>query len=359
MYEHQTYEAILERMLDRVPEGIDKREGSIIYDALAPAAAELAQVYMELDLNNALSYADTATGEDLARRTAEFGVNREPATKARCEGRFYNNSNQLFDIPIGSRFSIEDTNYVVISKIRTGVFLLECETAGVVGNQKFGAMLPVDYINGLSRAVLEEILVPGADEETDEDLRARYYQTVNEPDFGGNVSDYKKTINALDGVGATKVSPVWKGGGTVKCTIIGADWKTPSSVLLEQVQTTVDPIVNSGLGFGTAPIGHRVTIVGVTTSLIDIVTTVTLEPGTSQGQVQGPIEEVIMDYLMGQRKSWATQDQIIIRVALIEAAILTVPGVIDIANTTLNGAAANITLGEEEIPGIGTVTVHV
>ena len=33
MYENQTYEAILRRMLERVPEQIDKREGSIIYDA--------------------------------------------------------------------------------------------------------------------------------------------------------------------------------------------------------------------------------------------------------------------------------------------------------------------------------------
>ncbi|MGG3278854.1 baseplate J/gp47 family protein [Paenibacillus solani] len=359
MYEHQTYEAILERMLDRVPEGIDKREGSIIYDALAPAAVELAQVYMELDFNYALSYADTATGEDLARRTAEFGVNREPATKAKCEGRFYNASNQLFDIPLGSRFAIEDINYVVISKIRTGVFLLECETAGVVGNQKFGAMLPVDYINGLSRAVLEEILVPGADEEPDDQLRERFFAAVNEPPFGGNVADYKQRVNAISGVGATKVYPTWKGGGTVKCTIIGADWRPPSSLLISQVQTAVDPNVNSGLGYGTAPIGHTVTITGVSTSLIDVETTITLESGTSPGQVQGPIEDVIKDYLLGLRKTWAFQDQMIIRVALIEAGILTVPGVVDIAKTTLNGAAENIILGEEEIPDIGTVTLHV
>ena len=41
MYENVTYEDILQRMLDRVPDSMDKREGSIIYDALAPAAVEL------------------------------------------------------------------------------------------------------------------------------------------------------------------------------------------------------------------------------------------------------------------------------------------------------------------------------
>ena len=49
MFEDMTYEVILKRMLDRVKNSIDKREGSIIYDALAPAAVELSIMYDELD----------------------------------------------------------------------------------------------------------------------------------------------------------------------------------------------------------------------------------------------------------------------------------------------------------------------
>ena len=63
MYETQTFETIMHRMLDRAPADIDKREGSIIYDALAPAAIEIAQLYVLLDqlINNA--YGDTAIRE--------------------------------------------------------------------------------------------------------------------------------------------------------------------------------------------------------------------------------------------------------------------------------------------------------
>ena len=49
MYEEVTYEDIMDRMLERVPDEFDKREGSVIYDALAPAAVELMQMYIELD----------------------------------------------------------------------------------------------------------------------------------------------------------------------------------------------------------------------------------------------------------------------------------------------------------------------
>jgi uncharacterized phage protein gp47/JayE len=42
-------EEILERMLNRVSDDKDKREGSIIYDALAPAAIELESIRADLD----------------------------------------------------------------------------------------------------------------------------------------------------------------------------------------------------------------------------------------------------------------------------------------------------------------------
>lgn len=48
MYEEMTFENIMDRCLNRVSASIDKREGSIVYDAIAPAAAELAIMYIEL-----------------------------------------------------------------------------------------------------------------------------------------------------------------------------------------------------------------------------------------------------------------------------------------------------------------------
>jgi len=358
LYEGQTFEAILQRMLDRVPADIDKRPGSVIYDALAPAAAELAQLYAELDINYNLSFADTASGEYLTRRAAEFGVNRRPATKARRQGLFYGADDTPMDVPIGSRFGIDGLIYAVISKVATGEFVLECETAGTVGNQPYGALLPVDYVAGLVRAELGTVLVPGEDEEDDESLRQRYYAAVNEPAFGGNVADYKQKIGAIEGVGGVKVFPVWQGGGTVKCTIIASDWGAPSPALVDEVQEAIDPAGSSGQGYGLAPIGHTVTIAGVQPVTINVETTVTLADGVTVGQVQGPIVEVIEAYLLGLRKGWAGQTQIVVRVALIEAAILGVPGVIDVTGTTLNGSAANVTLGPEEIPTMGSVTIN-
>lgn len=358
MFEHQTYQAILTRMLAQVPDTVDKREGSLIHDALAPAAAELAQLYVELEVNYRLSFADTASGEHLTRRCAEFGVNRLLATPARREGLFYGSGNTPIDVPIGSRYSIDGLHYVAKEKLGLGRFSIECQVAGAVGNQLFGTLLPIEPVPGLAKAELADVLVPGQDAEADEALRQRYYAAVNTPAFGGNVADYQQKIGAMAGVGGVKVFPTWQGGGTVRCALIAADWSTPSPTLVAEVQGMVDPPGQSGKGFGEAPIGHRVTIAGVSPVTADVETNVTLSPTTVIGQVQGPIQDAIAAYLLELRQAWASSETLIVRIAPIEARILAIPGVVDVTGTLLNGAPANLVLGAEEIPELGAVVVH-
>ena len=82
MYEEMSFEAIMERCLGRVATSVDKREGSIIYDAIAPAAADLAIMYIELAYLMDRAFPDTATGEDLTKKCRERGVLRAAATYA-------------------------------------------------------------------------------------------------------------------------------------------------------------------------------------------------------------------------------------------------------------------------------------
>ena len=160
MYEGITYELILQRMIDRVlaqNPNIDTREGSIIYNALAPAAVELQNMYIEFDWILNQSFADTTQREYLIKRCAKNFP--EEATKAILEGHFN------IDIPIGSRFSL-DNQITAISDFRW-CFQMECETPEI-GNQKLGTLIPIDYIDGLTTAELTAVLIPGEDEEDTE-----------------------------------------------------------------------------------------------------------------------------------------------------------------------------------------------
>lgn len=171
------------------------------------------------------------------------------------------------------------------------------------------------------------------------------------------MADYKQEITAIAGVGGVKVFPVWQGGGTVKCTILASDFNHPSPTLIDEVQTLIDPTVNSGQGNGLAPIGHEVTITGAQAVIIDVAATLTLAVETTIGQVQSDVEEAIGAYLLSLRQTWANEPAIIVRTAQIESRILTVPGIVDITDTQLNGSPANVVLTDEQIPTMGTVTL--
>ena len=354
--EYFDYETILQRMLDRVPIQIDKREGSIIYNAIAPAAAELAQMYILLKNNIDLVFVDTAVDEYLDKLANQVGLTRNEATYAIKKGTFYDENNSLFNINIGERFTIEDVIYKAIEKIEDGVYKMECETAGTIGNNYIGTMMPVNYIDGLAKAELTDILIPGEDEETDEALRERYYEQTGEKAFGGNVIDYQNKTKGIAGVGAVKVTPIWNGGGTVKLTILDSDYNKASDVLIQEVQNEICPDF-SNEGLGLAPIGHIVTVDTVEEVLLSIRSEITVDESTTKEIAQQEITTSIESYLLELKKTWEETDSLVIRKAQIETIILNTSGVIDVENTTINQKTANITLEKNQIPKLNEVVI--
>lgn len=354
MYKSISYEEILQRMLDRVPSTMDKREGSIIYDALAPAAVELQLMY--IDIENILNetFADTASREYLIRRAIERDLSPFKATYAILKGVFN------MDIAIGTRFSCKDLNYKIIGKINDHNYKLECETVGVAGNNNFGDLIPIDYIEGLEYAKLTELLIPGEDEEATEEFRRRYFKSFNAQAYGGNITDYKEKVDAIQGVGGLKVTPVWNGGGTVKLTIIDSNYNVPTDELINKVQNEIDPTQNSGLGVGIAPIGHIVTVVGVKGAKVNLTAKMILQDGWSLVDVMPSIEDVIDKYYNDLSNRWADTENLIVRTSQIETRILDVSGVIDIFDATINGLSTNLMLGPNEIPvrGLFSATIN-
>jgi len=352
MYENMTYEVILQRMLDRVPDTMNKREGSIIYDALAPAAVELTLAYMQFDMILNESFGDTASRDYLIRRAKERGLTPEPATKAILQGEF---TPVNIDV-LNKRFNLGSLNYVVTELISPGVYKVQCETEGTIGNQYLDDIIPIDYIEGLETAKLTQVLIPGEDEEDTEVFRQRYFASFGEKSYGGNVTDYLTKTNSIPGVGSTKVTPIWDGGGTVKLTILDATYNKASSTLIDAVQNAIDPSPQ-GEGWGIAPIGHIVTVDTVEEVTIDIDATITFDSGYSWESLQVQVTAAIEDYLLELRTSWANQSNLIVRIVQIETRLLAIEGIIDISGTTINDDASNLTLTNYQIPVLGSITV--
>lgn len=345
---NNSYEQILQRLLARVDDSLDKREGSIIYDALAPAAAELAQCYIAMDIYSNQSYLLDATGVNLDNRVADYGLERIQATYSQAEVLTYNTNQQLMSVPIGTRFATPNeyggVNFQVIQQVTTGKYIAQCETLGAVGNNYTGALLPLETVNNLGSAVISSIYKPGEDEETDDTLRNRALEKLNQEAFAGNKSAYRQMAIAIDGVEDAKVFPIWNGGGTVKLAIVAANHTIPSSSFINQVQTLIDPIANQGQGIGLAPIGHSVTVVAPTKQNINISATLTLDTGYTIEQLQSAIEEQLANYLYQVQEDFITENTLIIYLSKITAAILNVSQVKNVSNLKINNNASDLTI---------------
>jgi uncharacterized phage protein gp47/JayE len=340
--EDKTFDIILDRMLSKVPDGIDKREGSVIYDALAPAAAELAQVYIELySAKNSLS-PDTSTGDELTEYAYERGVFRKGATKSIRKGIFNTN------IPLNSRFSAQNNTFKAIEHISNFEYKLECEQAGEEGNIYTGPLSPIDYIEGLNSAELTDVLVPGVNEESDEQLRNRLRQNFIDPAQDGNIAQYKQWAGDYEGIGAAKVFPLWNGGNTVKVAITNRLFQVADSTLVNEFQEYLDP-GSQGLGNGKAPLGSKVTVTGGVRKDINITGNVILADGFTEPD---GVSEAISEYLASV--TYVKNSVSYMRVAV---AILDLPSIVDLNNFTVNGGTADIELIGEEIPTLNSINL--
>ena len=401
MYEAQTYESILARMLQKalsINSNLDTREGSLVWYGDAPAAVELQNLYIALDTVLNETFADTATRPYLILRAAERGLSPQPASPAILQMAI--TPTTLF-LPLNTRFSIGELNYYVSADRGSGNYELTCETAGEAGNNYTGTVIPIEYVDGLETCKITSVLVPGEDEEDTELFRQRYLNSLNAQAFGGNQIDYIEKVNAIPGVGGVKVYRAWNGdlkpanmippkeaeawieglsgvpepvklwldtvyaaaknnmftvGGTVKLVVINSTFTVPSPTLVEQVQTAVDPLQNAGEGVGIAPIGHVVRVEGVQEETVDLGFALYYQRGWSWEDVSGYVTEAINGYFLELAQSWADQDEaLVVRISQIESRLLGITGILDIANTTINEKAANHTLALEHIPVLGSL----
>lgn len=350
MYENQTYETIRARMLARVSSTADRREGSLICDAVSPAAAECAQLYIEADYVLKETYADTAGRAGLVKRCAERGITPYSATCA--EGTAELLPASVF-VPLGSRFSDGEASvWGVMESLGDGLWRVVCETPGSAANGRTGRLVPLQYVEGLESAELIAVTVPARDEEATESLRSRYYASLGVKPFGGNAPDYRERCLGLGTVGGVKVDPVWNGGGTVKLVITSADGGPASDRLVADVKEAFDP-PPEGTGLGLAPIGHVVTVVSAEAVPVTVVASLSFSPSSSWEAVSAAAAAAVERHLADLRASWASSQRLIVRITGIESALLSVPGVIDVSGTTLNGSEDNLVLGPWQIPTFG------
>ena len=348
MIKVKTYNEILEDMLSRFDDKYDKREGSMLYNLVAPAAREVAIQYTVLKSYEDINFLDTSTGVFLTRLCRQFGVERLPATASVRLVKFKQ------EIPLGTRFSVVNSefNFRVLERKNGFDYTVVAEQVGNAPNYVTGQLINIDVMSEFKGAEIGQIIVLGEDEESDKALRKRTIDYLKTPTLNGNVAQYKKWASEFVGVGSALVEPLWKGANTVRVSITDADGNEATPELVSRFKNFLDP-EPSGHGLGVAPIGAYVTVQSVSGFDIRIVATIKVDEDVDIDTIRKEARVQLIKYL--REEAFEEKEVRNYKVATI---IDRISGVKDVDRVLINGRENSVELSTNMIPKLAEVTIN-
>ena len=349
-YLDELKDAILERMLERVSNDIDKREGSVTYDLLSPAALELENSYIQLD--NVLKFGfvnEDQPLEYLKLRCREQGIEQKQAQKA--EGEVQLTGSEGTQVEEGQLVYTDDEDPIYFEITESGelqgeetkvTFPAIAVEAGNEGNVGSGEIVNVaGDLSGVAEVDNEEAFEGGTDDETFDSLMDRYLKRVRRPATSGNEAHYEEWALEVEGRGDVLVKPLWNGAGTVKVVIIDDNKTKPDQTIIDNTAEYIEE---------ERPIGATVTVEGAEEVDIDVTADVTLTSDGNLQEAESKFTEALTEYL----KDLAFTDPVV-RYAEIGSILLNVEDVLDYENLKVNEGTSNIEIDEDKVAVVGMV----
>lgn len=339
-------EDIKRNFLDEIPSKYEKRKGTFLWDIVKAISIRISEVYDSLNSVKSELDIDNLEGNKLEKyinqRTA---IERKKATYStgilNIKGNGAIKRGDLFETDGYLQFeSIEDKRIKGEDKV-----LIKAKNTGTEGNVIAGSItkMPIT-IQGITGCINEKETTGGYDEESDLDLKTRYFEHLRTPATSGNIYHYLKWAKEVEGVGLAKIYPLWDGNNTVKIVIIDNNRKPASESLVEKVQEYIDP-ESEGKGEGRAPIGAFCTVVSADAIRINISVKLTIIDGADPGNIKTKIEDEINNYLASIAFS-----STLLSYSIVGARILNVAGILRYEELKINGTInENLTCNESEV----------
>ena len=359
--EAESADVIHARMLDQAKQydgDTDTQEGSPVWDATRPAAEELGD--LQINIVNAVSAAipSTSWGDFLDDHVKDVDLPRKPGEYASGTVRFL--ATVDVTIPAGTILATENDVRFILQEDAVvtppaeqpdpdnpqpgeAVGNLVAESIGRSGNISAYTLtvLPREFQN-LVTIRQDTAMTGGVDPETDAELKQRYFARIRNRSGAGNPEDYKGWALSVNGVQAAKVFRATPSPGSVTVAI-ASQYGVPETELVDEVQTLIDERANV--------LSNNV-VVPAEALPVDMTGTLTLMPDVLIEDVQMAFETSVRTYF---ESLYYTDEPV--RYSTLYSLLLDTDGVLDITDFLVNGAVANLTLGEREIPTLGVVTL--
>lgn len=355
-FSSETEDVILQRMKGRVDDTLDKRQGSVVHDMLAPASFETAQSYIALDdvISFGLNVTAESPDEFVDLKVKWSGITRKPALQATGTLTFTGPEGTTIIAGTQARTDEVESVYVETTQecVITGGSVTVAAKAiegGIGGNINQGQVKVLLGDLAGSVTVMNSTFVGGVDIESNESLLERYFEKVRKPATSGNVYQYEQWAKEVPGVGDVKVIPIWNGPGTVKLILLDAQKTAPDQTIIDSVETYIESV---------RPIGADVTYKGATELAINVSATLTLTNGADIAVETANFESGLKTYLQSIAfvDNESTNQRELIRYTRIANILLDLPNIIDYTDLLVNGGTSNIQPAAEQVGVVGMVT---
>lgn len=338
---------IHDRMMTNISNDYDKSKGNFVYDVTKPVAVEfvgqqkkIAAVQEKLDV-------EKLTGDELTRFVYQrTGISRKPATQATTTVIVSGTAGTL--VKVGELVGTDTILYTVLEEavLNESGFAhvrVQCNEFGQIGNVPANTIINFpSSINGLVNVYNPDAVVDGYDEETDHDLRQRYYDKLQRPGKAGNKYQYREWALEVTGVGDAKVFPRYNGPLTMKAVVIDANKLPATSELIEDVKMHIEIEMPFGV--------EDLLVKSAEALLINLSVSLTLMPGYTEEVVKTNIKKNITTHL----KEIAFKTSFV-SYAKVGALIIDSDGVLDYQNLLINGSTANVVIPDDGVPVMGGI----
>ncbi len=240
------------------PNGIplltDFTPGSVVYTLLASVSVAVDALGLSIYMTRLAAYISTATGADLDAKVGDFGLTRNVAVAASGTFTFTKNTPAVVNtvVPSGSLIST-----IATASESAVVFVTDDDMTLLIGNTSVdvpataqvtgsgsniaagGQLLIASMVPGVDGVTLALAIENGADEETDDALRARGLAAFVALAHG-TVESYRQIVLAVAGIGSAIVVPQDRGPGTVDIFVMGPENSVPSPTVLAEAQAAID-----------------------------------------------------------------------------------------------------------------------
>jgi uncharacterized phage protein gp47/JayE len=384
--QNQSIDEIHRRMMDALPDNIDKSELQIPWDFTRPSAIEKAE-FVEFELNETIKIMFVHWAEDrwLDLHGESWGLTRRPANRAFgyltvtarygtviADGfqfaTFSNLSASVIFEAVGE-FSFIDPELGDEPPPREITMLVPAQAVegGRIGNVPPDTiMLMVTPDTNISYVTNEEAFTGGTEAEGDDEYRQRILDAIRYGiSYTGRDADYVRWSREIPAVGNVMVETEWAGPGTVRVFLIDANGVLSND---QTLQAVYDPIIRDDDRMQRlAPIGATLTVARPQPLLIDITANVRLTEGQDINVVLERFKANLNRYWLIAATEHHTRDiqnglaQNSVKYVFIGAELAGTDGVYDYeyASLLVNGGTGNLIIEIGMFPVTGTVILNV